>query len=146
MARKFRITIGGVTYNVEVEEIGGSAAPAYSPAPVAAPAAPVARPAAPAPAPVAAAPAPAPAPAPLSPNGGAPAVAGGEGVKAPLPGMIAAVKVEVGQTVTAGQVVAILEAMKMENDITAHTSGVVKEIRVGKGSSVAAGDVLIVIG
>lgn len=143
MARKFRITIGGVTYNVEVEEIG-AAAPAYTPAPAAARVvAPVTRPAAPTVQAVTPAPAPTPSPAPAP----TPApVAGGEGVKAPLPGTITAVKVEVGQTVTAGQVVAILEAMKMENDVTASEGGVVKEIRVAKGAAVAAGDVLIVIG
>lgn len=143
MSRKFRVTIGGITYNVEVEEMGAAAAPAHTAAPAPArAAAPVAAPAR------AAAPAPAPAaPAEAAPPVKAPAPGGaGEVVKAPLPGMIVGVKVEVGQTVTPGQVVCVLEAMKMENDIAAPVGGTVKEILVNKGTSVALGDALVVIG
>lgn len=142
MSRKFRVTIGGITYNVEVEEIGGgAAAPAAAPAPAQAPVRVAAPAAAPAPAP---APAPA-APAPAAAKAAAP-TAGGEVIKAPLPGMVAAVRVEVGQTVTPGQVVLVLEAMKMENDITAPVGGTVKEVLVQKGTAVSLHDPLVVIG
>lgn len=146
MTRKFRVTIGGITYNVEVEEVGGAgapAAPAYTPAPAPRAAAPA--PVAPAPAPATAAPAPAPAPAAPAPARAEPTGAG-DVVRAPLPGMVVAVKVEVGQKVNAGEVLAILEAMKMENDITATVSGTVKEVLVQKGTAVSLGDALIVIG
>lgn len=144
MARRFRVTIGGVTYNVDVEEVGApagapAAAPAYAPAPSYAPAPTYSpAPAAPAPAPVAA-PAPAPAPA-------AAPVGDGQKVAAPLPGLIVGVKVEVGQAVKAGDVLLVLEAMKMENDITSPYSGTVKQILVAKGSSVSLNDPLVVIG
>jgi len=145
MARKFRVTIGGTTYNVEVEEIGGTASPAAAPARVAAPApAPVAAPA-PAPAPVAVGPAAPPAEV-ISPKSSATPAGGGEVMRAPLPGMIVGVKVQVGQKVGPGDVVVVLEAMKMENDIAATAGGVVKQVMVDKGSSVALGDPLIVIG
>lgn len=141
MTRRFRVTIGGVTYNVDVEEVGAPAgAPAYSPAPAPAPA-PAARVAAPAPAPAPVAPAPAPAPAaPAAPAGG------GQAVRAPLPGLIVGLKVEIGQTVKAGDVLLVLEAMKMENDISSPYAGTVKEILVAKGASVSLNDVLVVIG
>lgn len=128
--KKYNITVNGKTYEVEVEEIGGSIA---APAPKAAPA-----PAAPAPK---AAPAPAAAPAPKA----APAPAGGKTVNAPIPGTILDVKVSEGQTVTEGQLLFILEAMKMENEIFAPSAGVVASIQVAKGSSVNSGDVLLVL-
>lgn len=65
---------------------------------------------------------------------------------APLPGMIVGVKVEVGQTVKQGDVLLVLEAMKMENDIASPVAGVVKEILVDKGTAVSLGDPLIVVG
>lgn len=76
-----------------------------------------------------------------------PAVAatGGEVIKSPLPGVVNDVKVKVGDSVTAGQVVVILEAMKMENNINASKSGVIKSILVNKGDSVLEGADLIVI-
>lgn len=141
MTRKFRVTIGGITYNVEVEELGAAGSPApvhvQAPAPirVAAPA-----PAAPAPAQAAAPAAAAPAPAAKAP------VAGGEAVRAPLPGMVVGVKVEAGQQVNPGDVLLVLEAMKMENDITAPVGGTIKEVLVEKGSAVSLGDALLVIG
>jgi glutaconyl-CoA/methylmalonyl-CoA decarboxylase subunit gamma len=67
-------------------------------------------------------------------------------VTAPIPGLILELMVKVGDTVSAGQVVAIMEAMKMENNLTCDVSGTVKEIRVQKGAQVVTGDVIIVIG
>ena len=123
--RKFAITVNGNTYEVEVEEIGG--APVYAAAPVAAPAA----------APVAAAPA-------AAPKAAAPAgAAGANKVNAPMPGTILDVKVAVGQTVKNGQVLCILEAMKMENEIAAPCDGVVASINVTKGATVNTGDLLL---
>ena len=131
--RKFAITVNGNTYEVEVEEIGG--APVYAAAPVAAPVA-----AAPAAAPVAA---PKAAPA-AAPKAAAPAgAAGANKVNAPMPGTILDVKVAVGQTVKNGQVLCILEAMKMENEIAAPCDGVVASINVTKGATVNTGDLLL---
>ncbi len=121
--RKFRINVNGSFYDVEVEEVGGAVAAA----PVAA--APIAAPAAPA-----AAPAPAPAPA------------GGTAVEAPMPGKIVSVKVSVGQTVNEGDVVCVLEAMKMENEIMAPTSGKIVAVSVSNGDSVNTGDAIVSIG
>ena len=134
--RKFSITVNGQAYEVEVEEIGG--APVFASAPVAAPVA--------APAPVAAAPAPAApkaaAPAPKA----APAAAGsGEPVKAPMPGTILDVKVAAGQAVKKGDILVILEAMKMENEILASRDGTVGGVSVSKGASVNSGDVLLTL-
>lgn len=70
----------------------------------------------------------------------------GEPILAPIPGLILDVKVTVGETITAGQSVAIIEAMKMENSIVAHVSGTVRDIRVQKGSQVATRDVIMIIG
>ena len=119
------VTVNGTAYQVELEE-----APAAAPvqAPVAAPVA-------------AAAPAAAPAPAP------APAAAGaGKAVTSPLPGVIIAVKVNIGDTVKAGQEVAVLEAMKMENSIEATHDGTVTAINVAKGDSVLEGAPIVTIG
>lgn len=122
--RTFNITVNGQTYVVDVEEVGGvqTAAPVRAAAPVAA-------------APVAAAPA-AAAAAP---------VAGGEPVKAPMPGNILDVKVKVGDTVKAGTVLCVLEAMKMENEIPAPKDGKVAQVVVTKGATVGAGDTLVVL-
>lgn len=118
------VTVNGTNYQVELEE-----APAA--APVQAPAA----------APVQAAPSPAPAPA------AAPAPSGaGKAVTSPLPGVIIAVKVNVGDTVKAGQEVAVLEAMKMENSIEATHDGKVTAINVAKGDSVLEGAPIVTIG
>ena len=124
--KKYNITVNGTTYEVMVEEAGEVAsAPVYTPAPVAAPA------------PVAV-PAPAAAPAPKA----APTAAGSTHVTAPMPGTILAVKVSAGQAVKKGDVVCVLEAMKMENDIPAPADGVIASINVQNGASVNAGDVL----
>ncbi|MDK9712158.1 biotin/lipoyl-containing protein [Acidaminobacter sp.] len=137
--RKFNITVNGKAYEVEVEEIGGVAAamPARPAAPAAAPKA--------APAPAAAAPAPAPAPAPAAPAAAAAPVAGGSTISAPMPGTVLDIKVAVGDTVKVNDVLMILEAMKMENEIMAPVAGKVAQISVSKGASVNSGDVMIVI-
>ena len=142
---KYVATINGKKYEVEVEKLeayksldrNGVAAPV---APVLPASAPVQRPAAPAPAPVAAAPAPAPAPAaaPAAPAG----VAGAVAVTAPMPGKILGVKASAGQAVKRGQVLLILEAMKMENEIVAPQDGTVATINVAVGDSVEPGATL----
>lgn len=127
---KYVATINGKKYEVEVEKLeayksldrNGVAAPA---APVLPASAPVQRPAAPAPAPVAAAPAPAPAPA-AAPAPKAAAPAGATTVEAPMPGKILNIKVSEGQAVKFGEVVVIMEAMKMETEIVAPADGTVK--------------------
>ena len=118
-----QVEVNGVAYNVEWEK---PVAP--KPVVVAKPAAPAAKPAA---APVAA-----PAAAPS---------AGGYAIKTPLPGVIIDVKVNVGDTVVKGQTVAILEAMKMENNINTDRDGKVASIAVAKGDTVADGAVLITL-
>ena len=119
--KNYRITVNGTAYDVAVEELGaGSAA-----APVAAPAAA---------APAAAAPAPA-----------APKASGSEGgikVNSPMPGKILSVKASVGQSVSKGDVIMVLEAMKMENEIVAPESGTIASINASEGDSVEAGAVL----
>ena len=119
------VTVNGTAYQVELEE-----APAAVPAqaPVAAPA-------------QAAAPAPAAAPAATP----APASGAGKAVTSPLPGVIIAVKVNVGDKVKAGQEVAVLEAMKMENSIEATQDGTVTAINVAKGDSVLEGAPIVTI-
>jgi len=142
--RKFRVVVNGNVYEVEVEEIGSTpttilsqpAAPAQAPAPAPVPAA-------------AAAPAPAPAAAPVKPAAPAPkpaaGSAGGNAVTAPMPGTIIDVKVKPGDKVEPRTVVMLLEAMKMENEIFAGMSGLVKEVAVSKGTSVNTGDLLVTI-
>lgn len=115
--KNYRITVNGTAYDVAVEELGGSAAPAAS-----IPAAP-------------AAPAPAAAPAASS-------AAGSITVTSPMPGKILAVKASVGQAVKKGEVVLILEAMKMENEVVAPEDGTIASIDVAVGSAVEAGDTL----
>lgn len=118
--KNYRITVNGTAYDVAVEELGASAAPA-APASVAAPAAaPVAAPAAPA----------------ASGN------AGSIVVSAPMPGKILNVKANVGASVKKGDVVLILEAMKMENEVVAPEDGTIASINVAAGDSVEAGDTL----
>lgn len=81
-----------------------------------------------------------------APAAAAPKAAAGTKVTTPLPGVILDVFVNVGDTVKEGQKVCILEAMKMENEITADAAGTVTEVRVRKGDSVLESDVLVVIG
>lgn len=134
--KKFKVTVNGKSYEVDVEELG-----------TAAPAAPVT----PAPAPVAAA-SPAPTPASVSSAASAATQAAPKGpipdsavvVKAPMPGKISAIKQESG-SVTRGSVILVLEAMKMQNDIPAPQDGTLTEVRVAVGDNVKTGDVLAVI-
>ena len=127
--KKFKIKVDGVMHEVEVEEIGGGIGSA---APVAAP---VSTPAS----------APAAAPAPVV-SSVSKSAAGAGSVVAPLQGTVQTIKVKVGDSVKSGDVVAVIEAMKMENDIPANASGTVKAIHVSTGAKVAAGDVLLDIG
>ncbi len=91
---------------------------------------------------------PAPAAPPQKPEASPPPVAQGMGepILAPIPGLILEIKVKIGDTVSAGQSIAVLEAMKMENSLTTHVAGTVKEIRVEKGSEVSTGDIIMVVG
>ena len=134
--KKFKVTVNGKAYEVEVEEMGG--APAAAPAPQAAAAPAQAAPAAPA------APAPAPAATP-APAVGGPIPEGAITVKAPMPGKISALKAEAGKAVKRGDIILVLEAMKMQNDITATADGTLHEIRVNPGDNVKTCDVLAVI-
>ncbi|WP_294772665.1 biotin/lipoyl-containing protein [uncultured Eubacterium sp.] len=120
--KNYTITVNGTPYNVTVEDANGSAAPVAS---------------APAPAPVAA-PALAPAAAPA-----APAAVGSVSVDAPMPGNILDIKVSNGASVKAGDVLLILEAMKMENEIVAPQDGTVASVNVNKGDTVEAGQTLV---
>ncbi|MDO5443130.1 MAG: biotin/lipoyl-containing protein [Bacteroidia bacterium] len=124
------VTVNGVSYNVELEN-------APAPAPVAALVA--AAVAAPAAAPVAAA----PAAAPAAPKAAAPA--GGKAVKSPLPGVILSIDVKEGQAVKRGQKVAVLEAMKMENEILSEFDGTITAIHVSKGDSVLEGANIVTV-
>ena len=119
--KNYRITVNGTAYDVAVEELGAGAAPAA--APVAAPVA---------------APAPAAAPA-------APAASGSAGsviVASPMPGKILSVKASVGAAVKQGDVILVLEAMKMENEVVAPQDGTIASINVSAGDAVEAGDTL----
>ena len=106
--KKYRVTVNGTAYEIELEEMTG-AAPVAAPAPVAA------------------------------------APAGGEKVSAPMPGNILSVNVNVGDTVKRGQVLMILEAMKMENEIMSPCDGKVASINTSKGATVETGALLCVI-
>ena len=140
---KYVATINGKKYEVEVEKL--EAYKSLDRNGVAAPAAPVQRPAAPAP--VAAAPAPAPAPAPAAAPAPAPAAApaGATTVEAPMPGKILNIKVSEGQAVKFGEVVVIMEAMKMETEIVAPADGTVSKILVKAGDSVDTGAALVAL-
>lgn len=155
--KKYNITVNGTTYEVEVEEVkntsAASPAPAVQPAAVqtAAPAqetkaaaAPVAEQKAEA---SGAGAQTAQAAAASAAPGGAPAAVpeGGTGVKAPVPGTVLDIRVEPGQQVAQGDILVILEAMKMENEIAAPAAGKVASIQAVKGTSVNAGDILVTL-
>ena len=112
--KKYRVTVNGTVYEIELEELIGTA-----------------------PAPAAAAPA-APAPAAAAPEGG-------EQVTAPMPGTILSINVAAGDTVKRGQVLMILEAMKMENEIMCPCDGKVASVNTAKGGTVESGTLLCVI-
>ncbi len=133
--KRYSITVNGNTYDVVVEEVD-----AQGTAPVAIPyVSPVATPVA---TPVSAPSTPATPAAPVAPKAAAPAQAGATQVTSPMPGTILEIKVSAGQSVKKGDVICVLEAMKMENDIPAPADGVVASINVQKGATVAANDVL----
>ena len=116
--KNYTITVNGKSYEVSVEEKGGASTPPVQPS-----AAPVVKPA-------------------------APVASGSEGrvkVAAPMSGKILGIKVSVNQAVKKGEVVAILEAMKMENNITAENDGTVTAVCVNPGDSVLEGTVLLTI-
>lgn len=136
--RKFNITVNGKQYEVDVEEVGGAVQMPRPMAATAAAAAPVPV-ATPAPAPQASTAAPAPTPAPAN------IPEGGTKITSPMPGTILDIKVNVGDMVSSGQVLLILEAMKMENEIMAPAAGRVAAIPTSKGSSVNSGELLVVI-
>lgn len=118
--KNYRITVNGNVHDVEVEELGTGAA-TQTAAPKAAPK------------------------AVAAPKAAAPAAAGSEGavkVNSPMPGKILSVKASVGQAVKRGEVIMILEAMKMENEIVAPSDGTIASINVNEGASVEAGSVL----
>ena len=115
--KKYRVTVNGTAYEIELEELTGAA-----------------------PAPAAATAAPAPAPAPAA------APAGGEQVTSPMPGTILSINVAAGDTVKRGQVLMVLEAMKMENEIMCPCDGKVVSVSVTKGAAVESGTLLCVIG
>ena len=120
--KNYRITVNGVAYDVTVEEMNeGVSAPAAAAAPVVA--------------------------APAAPKAAAkPAIpAGASTATAPMPGTIVRVDVKVGDTVKKGDVLVVLEAMKMENDICAPADGKVVAVSVEKGQSVVVDEVLVTL-
>ncbi|MDD6604905.1 MAG: acetyl-CoA carboxylase biotin carboxyl carrier protein subunit [Oscillospiraceae bacterium] len=112
--KKYKVTVNGTAYEIELEELTGAAPAAATAAPV---------------------PTPAPAAAP----------AGGEQVTSPMPGTILAINVAAGDTVKRGQVLMVLEAMKMENEIMCPCDGKIASVNTSKGASVESGTLLCVI-
>ena len=112
--KKYKVTVNGTAYEIELEELTGAAPAAATAAPV---------------------PTPAPAAAP----------AGGEQVTSPMPGTILAINVAAGDTVKRGQVLMVLEAMKMENVIMGPCDGKIASVNTSKGASVESGTLLCVI-
>ena len=121
--RKFKVNVNGVAYTVEVAEEGVVAA-----------------------APVAAAPVAAPAPAPVAAPAPAAVAAGDPPLTAPMPGKVSKIVAKAGDTVKKGDVVLMLEAMKMQNEIAAPVDGTVKSINVDVNENVKPGQIMAVIG
>jgi len=133
--KKFRISVNGNSYEVEVEALDGSSeevasAPVQKSAPK--PAAPAAK-------------KPKKTPPAPKPEKSTPPVAGGHSVESPMPGTILSISVSEGDSVSNGDVLLVLEAMKMENEITSEVDGTVASINVKNGAAVDAGEVLVVI-
>lgn len=142
--KEYKYKINGEEYNVTINEVSDTTAQVEvngtnytvewekpetpKPVVIAKPAAPAAKQAAPAAAPAAPAP-----------------TAGGYAIKTPLPGVIISVKVNVGDTVAKGQTVAVLEAMKMENNITSDRDGKIASVAVSAGDTVADGAILVTL-
>ncbi len=148
--KTYRFKINGNEYNVDINSVSGNIADvtvngtSYQVEMEDAPAVPAA--AAPAACAVAAAPAQSPAPATAAVPAQAPVASGaGKPVTSPLPGVIIAVKVNVGDAVKAGQELAVLEAMKMENSIEATHDGTVTAVHVSKGDSILEGAVIVTV-
>lgn len=121
--KSYTITVNGSVYDVTVEEKEGgafSSAPAAAPAPAA----------------------PKAAPAPSAPKAAPSGKAGSVEVTAPMPGKILAVKANAGQAVKKGEVILLLEAMKMENEVVAPQDGTIASVNVDSGAMVESGDVL----
>jgi len=127
--KKFQITFKGQVYELDVEEMGSSA-----PAPAATKTAsvPIATPVV------------APAPAKVATPVAAPTPAGAQTILAPMPGKIMAINVKVGDSIKRGDIICILEAMKMQNEIMATHDGKVSDVRVTVGQLMSTGDVMIV--
>lgn len=131
--KKFLIKVNGNQYEVEVEEVRTEGAQKPAKEAPAAQAAPVqAAPAAPAPT--------------AAPKVDTSVPAGATTVKAPMPGTILKVNISVGDSIKKGQVLLVLEAMKMENEIVSPVDGKIASVNVAKGSTVNAGDVMVSIG
>ncbi len=122
--KKYRVQVNGKPYDVEVEEIGESTSLSIAPSKPESPAFKTA----------------------TDPVQTAPAAVGDEVLASPMPGKITSIKVKPGQTVKEGDVILMLEAMKMENEILCGRAGAVKEIRVTENAYVDTGDVLAIIG
>ena len=139
---KYVVTLNGKKYDVEVNESEAVITSVSNAAPGAAP---VARVAAAPVAPVAAAPAPAASTAPSAPAAVGGTAVSGTQITSPMPGTILKLNVAEGQAVKAGDVVLILEAMKMENEIVAPCDGTIKQLLVSKGSTVDTDQILAVL-
>ncbi len=122
--RKFTVNVNGTKYEVEVEEFAPGSKASES------------RPAA----------EPLKASVPSTPASSAPVAGGKESITSPMPGTIVDVRVKSGDNVRSGDVLVVLEAMKMENEILAPIDGKVTDVKVGKGASVESGELLVVIG
>ncbi len=121
--KRYNITVNGTAYDVVVEEVDTQGTVS----------APVSKPSS------------APTPATPAPSADTSTVTGGTNVESPMPGVILDVKVNVGDTVSEGQALFVLEAMKMENDVNAPCAGTVVSISVSKQANVETGTVLAVI-